>query len=470
MSPRPPKPLLTILVDDQGAWVRDQEGQLLGRLPDAAPGVERQAAWALALRAFAPTGTEVQLLFGHSNLTTQCQEVPFLSAKEVREVAARLTSASNAAIPQQTAGVLDVDSSAEGGHILWVAGLPKSEINDWMEAIAGASLSCAYALPTQRAMLRGMEDVEELPADRLVLTLERGYQGHLYVFHGRSLALARAFLVPEDEEAANEVVFEEVSRLLQFYKQKNRGITFTNLYLLGMRHLSMALQNRIQGALRLSTAVLSTDLWPLLLKGLAAERHRKNGLNLVPLEIQEALQRKLLKGVVWTAATLMLLLFIAGGILLYFQQRSLRFEANRAVSALAQREARSTVEGRIVEARLPLLRTRLAEQRQRDATRSISRLAKALLQTPAGIQLEQVAISQIAGEQVAHHFKVSGLSLTDKLFSVGPLAAYAEAISREAGVQLAPITQVSVSDRIDEAASTFDQQAITRFTLEGTAP
>ena len=470
MSPRPPKPLLTILVDDQGAWVRDQEGRLLGRLPDAAPGAERQEAWAAALRDSAPTGTEVQLLFGHSTLTVQCQEVPFLNGKEVREVSARLTSASSAAVPHQTAGVLDADASAEGGHILWVAGLPKSEIHDWMAAIAGAGLSFAYALPAQRAMLRGMEDAEELPADRLVLTLERGYQGHLYVFHGRSLTLTRAFSVPEDEEAANEVVFEEVSRFLQFYKQKNRGITFTNLYLLGMRHLSTALQNRIQVTLRLSVAVLSTDLWPLLLKGLAAERRRKDGLNLVPLELQEALQRKLFKGVVWIAATLMILLFITGGVLLYLQQLSLRFEADRAEAALAQREARSTEEGRIVQARLPLLRTKLAEQRQMAATRSISRLAKMLLQAPAGIQLEKVEISQIPGEKVAHRFQVLGLSLTDQTFSVGPLAVYAEAISREEGVALAPITQVSVSDRIDESASKLDQQAVTRFTLEGTAP
>ena len=469
MTPRPPKPLLTILVDDQGAWVRDQEGKLVGRLPDAASGAQRQSAWAAALREAAPQGTEVQLLFGHSTLLVQCQEVPFLNGKEVREVASRLSSAGSVAVPHQTAGVLDTDPSAEGGHILWMAALPLPEIEDWLGAIAGAGLTFAYAIPTQRAMLRGMEDAEELPADRLVLTLERGYQGHLYVFHGRSLALARAFSVPEDEEAADEVVFEEVSRLLQFYKQKNRGITFTNLYLLGMRHLPMALQNRIQGTLRLATAVLSTDLWPLLLKGLAAERRRKDGLNLVPLEIQEATRRKLLKGLVWTAAVLMILLFIAGGVLLYFQQLSLRFEADRAEAALAQREARSSEEGRIVEARLPLLRSKLAERRQLEATRSISHLAKALLQAPPGIQLEKVEISQLPGEKVAHHFLVVGLSLTDKTFSVGPLAVYAEAISREEGVQLAPITQVSVSDRLDESQR-LDQRAVTRFTLEGTAP
>lgn len=470
MAPRPPRPLLTILVDDQGAWVRDQEGRLVGRLPDAAPGAERRAAWAAPLREAAPPGTNVQLLFGHGNLTVQCQEVPFLSAKEIRDVASRLSGAANVAVPQQTAGVLDADPSAEGGHILWVAGLPKAEIDDWAGAIAGAGLAFAYAIPTQRAMLRGMEEGEELPADRLVLTLERGYQGHLYVFHGRSLALARAFSVPEDDEASDEVVFEEVSRLLQFYKQKNRGITFANLYLLGMRHLSPALQNRIQGTLRLSTAVLSTDLWPLLLKGLAAERHRKDGLNLVPQEIQEALQRKVIKGLVWLAAMLILVLFIAGGALLFLQQASLRVEADRAEAALAQREARSTEEGRIVQARLPLLRTKLAEQRQLEATRSISHLAKALLQAPAGIQLEQVEISQVPGEKVGHRFKVSGLSLTDKAFSVGPLAVYAEAISREEGVQLAPITQVSVSDRIDESTDKLDQRAVTRFVLEGTAP
>jgi len=469
MASRPSRPLLTILVDDQGAWVRDQDGRLVGRLPDAAPGAQRQAAWTAALREAAPQGTEVQLLFGHSTLLVQCQEVPFLNVKEVRDVASRLSSAASVAVAHQTAGVMDPDPGAEGGHILWMAALPKPEMEDWAGAITGAGLTFAYALPTQRAMLRGMEDVEELPADRLVLTLERGYQGHLYVFHGRSLALARAFSVPEDEEAADEVVFEEVSRLLQFYKQKNRGITFTHLYLLGMRHLPSALQNRIQGTLRLATAVLSTDLWPLLLKGLAAERRRKDGLNLVPLEIQEALRRKLLKGIVWTAATLMIALFIAGGVLLYFQQRSLTFEADRAEEALARREARSTEEGRIVEARLPLLRTRLAERRQVEATRSIARLARVLLQAPQGIRLERVDISEIAGDPSTHRFQVVGLSVTDRAFSVGPLAVYAEAVSREEGVRLAPITQVSVSDRLDESER-LDQRAVTRFTLEGTAP
>jgi hypothetical protein len=470
MTPRPPKPLLTILVDDQGAWVRDQEGQLVGRLPDAKPGAERRAAWASALREAAPKGTQVQILFGHSNLMVQCQEVPFLSHKEVLDVASRLTSSANVTLPHQTSGVLDPDPSVPAGHILWVAGLPRPEMNDWSDAIEAAGLSFAFALPAQRAMLCGMEDVPELPADRLVLTLERGYQGHLYVFHGRSLALARAFSVPEDEEAADEVVFEEVSRLLQFYKQKNRNISFANLYLLGVRHLSPALQNRIQGTLRLSTALITTDLWPLLLKGLAIERHRKNGLNLVPIEIQEAVQRRLLNGMVWGAAALMILLFLAGGGMLYLQQRDMRLAADQAEAALAQREARSADEERIVQARLPLLQVKLAEQRQVEATRTVAHLAKVLLQAPTGIQLEKVEISQIAGDKMAHQFRVSGLSFTNTSFSVGPLARFAEDISREDGVKLAPITQVSVSDRLDEASGRVDQKAITRFTLEGTAP
>ncbi len=467
---RTPKPLLTILVDDQGAWVRDQEGRLVGRLPDAASGVQRRAAWAAALRDAAPAGTEVQVLFGHGSLMVQCQDVPFLSLKEVRDVAARFATASSSAIPHQTAGVVDPDPRAEGGHVLWLAGLPKPEMADWAESIAGAGLTFAYAIPTQRAMLRGMEEATELPEDRLVLTLERGYQGHLFVFHGRSLVLARAFSVPEDEEAADEVVFEEVSRLLQFYKQKNRNITFSSLYLLGMRHLSQALHNRIQGTLRLSTVVLSTDLWPLLLKGLAAERTRRDGLNLVPAEIQEAVRRRFVRGMVWMAAVATVLLLIGATFLLNVQQRTLKAEADRAEEALAQREARSTEEGKVVLARLPLLQAKLAERRQLDATRSISTLARTLLQAPDGVRLEKVEISQVAGDKVSHRFKVSGVSLTGASFSVGPLARFAEAISRLEGVRLAPITQVSVSDRLSDSGVTIDQRAITRFTIEGTAP
>jgi len=457
-------------VDDQGAWVRDQEGKLVGRLPDAAPGVQRRAAWAAALGDAAPAGTEVQVLFGHGSLMVQCQDVPFLSAKEVREVAERFAGASNTAIPHQAAGVIDPDARAEGGHVLWLAGLPKPEMNDWAEAIAAAGLTFAFAIPTQRAMLRGMEDATDLPSDRLVLTLERGYQGHLFVFHGRSLALARAFSVPEEEEAADEVVFEEVSRLLQFYKQKNRNITFSNLYLLGMRHLPSALQNRIQGTLRLATTVLSDDLWPLLLRGLALERARRDGLNLVPLEIQDAMRRRLVKGTVWIAAVALVLMLMGASFILNLQQRSLKTEADRAEAALAQREARSTEEGRTVSVRLPLLQAKLAERRQLDATRSISMLAKVLLQAPDGVRLEQVEISQVAGDKVSHRFKVSGLSYTGASFSVGPLAHFAETISRLEGVRLAPITQVSVSDRISETGGGIDQRAITRFTIEGTAP
>jgi hypothetical protein len=467
---RTPKPILTILVDDQGAWVRDQEGKLVGRLPDESIGVERRSAWAAMLRDAAPVGTDVQVLFGHGTLMVQCQDVPSLSAKDVRDVAARFASASNTAVPYQTAGVTDPDARAEGGHVLWLAGIPKSEMNDWAEAIELAGLSFAYAIPTQRAMLRGMEGATDLPADRFVLTLERGYQGHLFVFHGRSLALARAFSVPEDEEAADEVVFEEVSRLLQFYKQKNRNITFSSLYLLGMRHLSSALHNRIQGTLRLSTSVLSTDLWPLLLKGLALERARRDGLNLVPLEIQEASRNKLLKGTVWTAGVAMVLLLAGASFVLNLQQRNLRNEVDRAEESLAQREARSSEEGRVVSARLPLLQAKLAERRQFDATRSISTLAKTLLQAPEGVQLEQVEINQVAGDRVSHRFRVSGLSLTVTSFSVGPLARFVESINKLEGVQLAPITQVSVSDRISETGGTIDQRAITRFTIEGTAP
>jgi hypothetical protein len=469
MSPRRPKPLLTILVDDQGAWVRDQDGQLVGRLQDAPAGEARRAAWGDALREAAPPGTQVQLLFGHSTLVVQCQEVPYLNAKEVRDVAARLSSVSNPAIPHQAAGVLDTDPGAEGGHVIWVAGLPSAELQEWVEAIKRAGLTFGYAVPTQRAMLRGMEDSPDMPDDRLVLTLERGYQGHLYVFHGRSVALARAFAVPEDSEEADEVVYAEISRLLQFYKQKNRGITFSHIYLLGLRHLSPALQNRIQGTLRLSVAVVTTDLWPLLLKGLTLERNRRDGLNMVPLEIQEAFQRKLLRGTVWLAAGLMLLLFIAAGAMLYLQQLSLKFEADRAENALALREAKSTEDGRIVLQRFPLLQTKLAEQRQVEATKAIAHLAKLLLETPEGMRLEKVEINQVPGDAVSHQFKVSGLALTEKAFSVGPLAQYAEKLSHEKGVKLAPISEVEVSDRIDTGAGEIDQRAVTRFTLEGTA-
>ena len=93
----------------------------------------------------------------------------------------------------------------------------------------------------------------------------------------------------------------------------------------------------------------------------------------------------------------------------------------------------------------------------------------------AGVTMITKLGRDVFGENTLKNFERLGIDtrhvhFTDQAFSVGPLAVYAEVLSRETGVALAPITQVSVSDRLDETSSKLDQRAVTRFTLEGTAP
>ncbi len=189
-----------------------------------------------------------------------------------------------------------------------------------------------------------------------------------------------------------------------------------------------------------------------------------------PLEVQEALRRKVLKGMVWLSAVLMVLLLIASGTMLYLQHLGLRREADRAEAALAEREAQSSEDGKVVQSRMPLLRAHVADTRQREATQAIARLAEVLLRAPQGVELERVEIQQSSPGTIAHRFSVSGLAYTDKTFSVGPLATFVAAIAEVRGVQLEPIQEVLISDRVDESLGRIDQRAITRFTITGRVP
>jgi len=92
------------------------------------------------------------------------------------------------------------------------------------------------------------------------------------------------------------------------------------------------------------------------------------------------------------------------------------------------------------------------------------------LKAPAEIQLEKVEVFEIPGDKMGHRFTVTGLAFTESGFSVGPLAQYLQAIAREPGVALAPVTEISVSDRVEQDSDKPTQRAVTRFTLQGTAP
>ena len=462
MTPRSPKSTLTLQIDDRGAVLRAPDGRALGSLSELPHGPGRRATWAAELRQL--------VLLGQLSVSVECQDAPYLTHHEQQEVAARIAAAEGGGRALSFAVTLDQDLGAESGHSLWVATVPHEDLYDWAGAIEGAGFSLVYAIPFQRALLCGLEQGSLLPQGRLVLALNSGVEGHILIFRGRSLVLVRNFRLPESEDETEEQIFEEVSRLLQFYKQKQRGATFEKLFVVGTSDLGEALTRRIQNSLRLVVEVVAPELWPVLQHGILQERGRRNGLNLVPQEIQDAIRLRLFRAVVWVAASAMVLLMVAGGIFLLAQEKGFRLAAEAAEQRLAEREARTSEEGRIIQARLPLLRLRAAEKRQAEAAGTLSRLGALLLNTPADIQLEKVEVFEIPGDRVGHRFTVVGLAFTESRFSVGPLAQYLQAVARQPGVVLAPVSEIQVSDRMELDSDQPAQRAVTRFTLQGTAP
>jgi hypothetical protein len=212
------------------------------------------------------------------------------------------------------------------------------------------------------------------------------------------------------------------------------------------------------------------ELWPVLQEGLRRERGRKDGLNLLPLELQEASQRRVFRNLIWAASSVLALLFVGAGLFLYSQEALLEREVARAAALLAEREARTADEERTVQARLPLLRAKLAERRQERAMVALGALGAAIFRPPTGIQLEKVEILETPGDEVGHGFQITGLAFTEASFSVGPLAQYLLALGRQTGVQLQPVTEVTISDRVLEGRDKqVEQRAITRFTLKGSS-
>ncbi len=470
MTPRSPKSTLTLQIDDRGAVLRAPDGRALGSLSELPHGPGRRGAWAGELRQLALPGSEVQLLLGQLSVSVECQDAPYLTHHEQQEVGARIAAAEGGGRALSFAVTLDQDLSAESGHSLWVATVPHEDLYDWVGAIEGAGFSLVYAIPFQRALLCGLEHGTTLPQGRLVLALNAGVEGHIFIFRGRSLVLVRNFRLPEMEDEADEQIFEEVSRLLQFYKQKQRGATFEKLIVVGAPDLAEGLTNRIQNSLRLAVEVVAPELWPLLQQGILLERGRRNGLNLVPQEIQDAIRLRLFRAVVWVAASLMVLLMLAGGLFLLAKEKGFKQAAEASEQRLAERETRTSEEGQIIQARLPLLRLRAAEKRQAEAAATLSRLGGLLLRAPADIQLEKVEVFEIPGDKVGHRFTVSGLAFTESSFSMGPLAQYLQTLAQEPGVVLAPVTEIRVSDRMEQDSDKPAQRAVTRFTLQGTAP
>lgn len=461
---------ITLLIDDRGAGLYLESGELLERLPGPEPGVALRALWIPVLRERVAPGTELVILMDHPGLLVQCQEAPFLNPREQRDVAVRVFAGEAGAGNLGCAAALDPDLSAEGGHVLWLAAHPRLEMHDWLGAILGAGLVPVLAIPFQRALLQGLDSLWGAARNRIVLAVDPANVGHLCFFHGRSLALERSFDFPEDPAGSEEMIYEEVSRLLQFIKQKNRDLTFQSLDILGLPVLSQGFRNRVQGALGLELSFLAPVLWPVLQEGIRKERGRKDGLNLLPMEIQEAGRLRAFKGLVWAASATLGLLFLGASLFLYSQELLAEREVNRAAQLLAERESRTAEEARIVEARIPLLRVKLAERRQGEAVSALARLGTAIFEPPNGIQLEKVEILETPAEPMAHAFTITGLAFTERSFSVGPLAQYLVALGRQPGVTLDPVAEATISDRVAVGKeSRLDQVAITRFTLKGMA-
>lgn len=462
-----PKTTAFLVMEDQGAVLLDAEGRELARAPEVGAGPQRRLAWSQALGGVLGRGSELRVVLGQSSLVLQCQEVPYLGSSEARDAARRMGAAEGAAV-LLTGAALEVDPEAQGGHVLWVGGLPSQEMHDLVAVADDLGLKLVQASPWARALYRGLEVPGEGPRTRIVLAVH-GAHARLLVLQGSALVLQRAFRVgeEEDEELRLERIYQELARTLQFVKQRQRGLAVEQLLALGLPSLPAGFLERLR-SLRLQAELGATDVWPLLKLGL--DRERKGGLNLVPEEVLEAQARRFARIVLWSAAVLVLGLLGSAWGWLHWIEVQRASDADRMEATLAQRKALQTQRHEVVGARVPLLRLRLAEARQAQALQSLGRLGAVLLGAPEGVALEKVDVQQVPGDAVRHRFLVKGTALTDPAFAVGPLALYLGRLQALEGLKLDPLKEVQVLDRREEGNGRLDQQAVARFTLEGSAP
>jgi hypothetical protein len=450
-------------LEDQGALLRNLDGQVLDRLPDAGP--DRRLAWAESLKAHAKRGDELILLLGHAGLTVQCQDAPYLSATELRDTSRRMAAAEGAGIPVTVGAALDNDPQAEGGHVLWVAFHPRKEMQDLVAAADDAGMRLVQACPWARAITKGL-DLAERPKDHMLLALD-GETARLFVFKGSSLVLQRAFRLPEgeDEEVHLERLALELGRIQQFIKQRQKGLAVDHLILVGLEPPAPFVE-RLR-SMRLKVVAGPAHLWPVLARGIA--RERKGGMNLVPYSVLEAERRRLARVMLWTAAILTVGLFAGGVFLLRWAEEQRAEAATRMEETLAQRKALQAQRHAVVGARVPLLRLRMIEQRQSQSIQALGRLGALLLEAPDGVVLEKVEIQQVPGDAIQHRFHVEGTALTAPSFSTGPLAIYLGRVQSQRGIVLEPLKEVQVLDRQDETSAKIDRQAVARFAFDGRA-
>ena len=478
-------PLFTLIVEDQGGKLWDEEGHVIAVLPVTHPGVKEQEgvvsrrhAWGEILANSLPKKAKVQILFASEKLEIICQEVPYLNSRESKEVAQRVIMAREAMEPQNMAYALDVDPRAAGGHQFWVAAQPVWEVQDCVRALLAARAEVVFATPWQRAFQRAAMDGRPTG---FYLALEAGL-GRLLLFNGGGLLLMRAFRLPEEIalEALNDsssklltdIVGEEVGRTLHFVKQKHRSIAFDELDVVGLAELPVALVERLERGLHIAAKSLAPSVSEFILKGVAREKSRKGALNLVPVEIRNAQRLHFFYAVVWSAAAFVMAGLGLALLLLFRDEARLKQDVVLAEKARDLRRRLSEEGAQIRKQRLGLIRLRLAEHRQKAATEQLERLGVLLLDVPKGVTVEKIETMQVVGDAVLFRFEVTGTAITRRAFSVGPLAEYVARLGRHQGMKLDPLREISVSDRTPLSGQALGntEKAVTQFKIQGVTP
>jgi hypothetical protein len=153
------------------------------------------------------------------------------------------------------------------------------------------------------------------------------------------------------------------------------------------------------------------------------------------------------------------------------RREDLQEEVAKAESVAKERRAKVQEAEAAARKRFPLLRVRQAEARQKEAVERLERLALLIFDAPKGVELKRVEVLQAPAETLLHRFSVEGSAVTQAHLSLGSLADYHARLQGAPGLTLAPLKRVKVVDvRPEGEGDKPIRQAITQFTLKGTAP
>ena len=380
--------------------------------------------------------------------------------------------------PRNTTHFMEADPHSEAGYAFWLASHPLAELTVWLAALQKVGARLVFVMPWQRAFL-GAGKVD-LPS-ALYLTVTPG-SGHLLFFRGRSLAHARVFPLPADMDLHDPSVSsihgfcslatEELSRLLQFLRQKYRGQVQTTLCTIGLPETAGPALAVMGEKLGLDFVTnLGSDLPTFLLLGAARERRRKGALDLLPQEIRDAGRERISRVLVWAAAGWMTLVGPGTKLLLARFEAGLGQEALLAESARDARRAKAREGDKVARQRFGVLRLRKVEARQKRAMECLEAVGLRIFQVPQGVHLEKVEIQPAPGGDPAHRFTLKGTAVTRKDFSVGSLAVYYDSLAAGPGVKLEPLRNVMILDPARPVGQeSRPEQASTQFQIEGGAP